>query len=54
MSWADGLVCCLERQLADDATERGRERKAERHQRAADRIRGLLAEQAESPAGEEQ
>lgn len=33
---------CLERQLADDAEERGWDREVDRHQRIADRIRGLL------------
>lgn len=41
---------CLERELADDARERGWEREVDRHQRAADRIISLLAELGE-PAG---
>jgi hypothetical protein len=35
---------CLERQLADDAEERGWDREVDRHQHIADRIRGLLSE----------
>ena len=38
---------CLERQLADDARERGWEREVDRHQRAADHIRGLLSDLGE-------
>jgi hypothetical protein len=38
---------CLERQLADDADERGWDREVDRHQRIADRIRGLLRELGE-------
>jgi len=34
----------LERQLEDDARERGWEREVDRHQRAADRLRGLLSD----------
>jgi len=46
---------CLERQLADDATERGWEREIDRHRRTADRISNLLAElgePADDPAGQ--
>ncbi len=35
---------CLERQLADDARERGWEREVDRHQRVAERIRSLLSD----------
>jgi hypothetical protein len=42
---------CLERQLADDARERGWEREVDRHQRAADRLRSLLADLGE-PTGD--
>jgi integrase len=48
---------CLEQQLADDATERGWDREADRHQRTADRISGLLGElgePADNPAGQDQ
>lgn len=38
---------CLERQLADDAEERGWDREVDRHQRIADRICGLLSELGE-------
>jgi integrase len=38
---------CLERQLADDARERGWEREADRHERVADRLRGLLSDLGE-------
>jgi aspartate aminotransferase-like enzyme len=41
---------CLERQLADDAREHGLEREIDRHQRAADRLRGLLSDLGE-PSG---
>jgi integrase len=46
---------CLESQLADDAGERGWEREVDRHQRIAERIRGLLTELGEPfdpPGGE--
>lgn len=38
---------CLERELADDARERGWEREVDRHQRIADRIRNLLSDLGE-------
>jgi len=38
----------LERQLADDAGQRGWDREIDRHQRIASRIRGLLSELGES------
>lgn len=38
---------CLESQLADDARERGWEREADRHERVADRLRGLLSDLGE-------
>lgn len=41
---------CLERRLADDARERGWEREADRHERVADRLRGLLSDLGE-PGG---
>ena len=42
---------CLERQLADDAEDRGWEREVDRHQRIADRIGGLLDELGEPADG---
>ena len=45
----------LDSQLADDAGERGWEREVDRHQRIAERIRGLLTELGEPsdpPGGE--
>jgi len=44
---------CLEGELADDARERGWEREADRHERVASRIRGLLAE-LDEPAGQDE
>lgn len=38
---------CLEKQLADDAAERGWEREADRHERISDRLRSLLVELGE-------
>jgi integrase len=38
---------CLERQLADDARQRGWDREIDRHERVADRLRGLLSELGE-------
>jgi len=43
---------CLERQLADDAEERGWSREVERHQRTVARLRALLDELGE-PHGED-
>lgn len=43
---------CLERQLADDARERGWEREVDRHQRTADRICGLLSDLGEPADGQ--
>ena len=39
---------CLERQLADDARQRGWDREVDRHERISDRIRSLLAELGET------